>query len=109
MRRHNGQDLLMDPENLSQGRWVPEAPRLDPPLRLTKQTGAGLQALRMPMLDPRGQHCFAIPEPEKTFDNNAFLLNLIGRFFQTKGRELRDNDLCMAKQNCDWMPRDSAP
>ena len=104
MRRFDGREILMDPENFSQGRWVPDAPRLDPPLRLTRAAGKGLQALRLPMLDPKGQHCSGIPEPTKTFDNNTFLLHLVGRYFQTRGQELRDNDLCMADQSCAWMP-----
>jgi hypothetical protein len=104
MRRFDGREILMDPENFSQGRWVPDAPRLDPPLRLTKATGSGLQALRLPMLDPRGQHCFDIPNPRAQFDNNTFLIHLITRYFQSRGREIRDNDLCMEDQTCSWMP-----
>jgi hypothetical protein len=83
---------------------VPDAPRLDPPLRLTRATGKGLQALRLPFLDPRGQHCFGIPEPDRAFDNNTFLIHLIARYFQTRGREIRDDDVCMEKQACAWMP-----
>jgi hypothetical protein len=63
----------------------------------------------MPMLDPKGQHCFAVPEPNRQFDNNMFLLHLIGRFFQTRGREIRDDDLCMEKATCDWIPRNAPP
>lgn len=109
MRRFGNREILMDPENFSQGRWVPDAPRLDPPLRLTRVTDKGTQALRMPMLDPKGQHCFAVPEPNRQFDNNMFLLHLIGRFFQTRGREIRDDDLCMEKATCDWIPRNAPP
>jgi hypothetical protein len=98
-----GNRIVMDPENLSASTHAPNAPRLDPPLRLTVQSGHGIGAMRLPLLDPRGQHAFAIPEPDSAFDNNTFLVHMVGRFFSTKGRELRD-DPCMATESCSWIP-----
>jgi hypothetical protein len=103
LRRFDGREVLMDPEDFSQGRWAPEAPRLDPPLRLTRSTGKGLQALRLPLLNPRGQHCPIVPEPTSAFDNTTFLMHMVARYLQTRGREIRE-ELCMADQSCAWIP-----
>jgi len=104
MRRFQEREVLMDPENHSQGRFEPGVPRLDPPLRLTRNTGRGLQALRIAYVHPRGQHCFGLPDPDRAFDMDLFLDHLLLRFLQTRGREIRDDDLCMADQSCDWIP-----
>ena len=108
LRRFNGRDLLMDPENFSNGVWAPDAPRLDPPLRLTQVTGRGVSALRLPLLDPRGQHCPIVPSPTDSFDNTTFLMHMVARYLQSRGRELRE-DTCMATQSCAWIPAPSPP
>jgi hypothetical protein len=64
---------------------------------------AGIQAMRVPYLDYLGQHGFApTPNPCRPFDVDAYMMNLIARFFQTGGTELRD-DLCLAEGTCDFM------
>jgi hypothetical protein len=108
LRRFGGREILMDPENFSNGLWAPEAPRLDPPLRLTRVTGKGITALRLPLLDPQGQHCPIIPTPTATFDNVTFLMNMVSRFLQTRGRELRE-EACMATNSCSWIPPKPTP
>ncbi len=88
------------------------APRLTPPLRgqLTRPVtlGDGSQAtsaLLLPYLSRAGQHGFRNPQPGKPFDMDQFLANLIGRWFETRGRELHF-DACQAKEppNCAWIP-----
>jgi len=88
------------------------APRLTPPLRgqLTHPVtlGDGSQAtsaLLLPYLSRAGQHGFRNPQPGKPFDMDQFLANLIGRWFETRGRELHF-DACQAKEppNCAWIP-----
>lgn len=108
LRRFGGREVLMDPENFSNGVWAPQAPRLDPPLRLTQVMGRGTQALRLPLLDPRGQHCPIVPTPNDPFDNTTFLMHMVSRYLQTRGRELRE-DRCMATQSCDWIPANAPP
>jgi hypothetical protein len=108
LRRLGGAEYLMDPEDFSRGRWAPEAPRLHPPLRLTHLTGTGAQGIRIPLLDPRGQHCPIVPDPSSAFDNTTFLMHMVARYLATRGREIRD-DLCMADQTCSWIPAPSPP
>ncbi|MBI3072581.1 MAG: hypothetical protein HYY84_10745 [Deltaproteobacteria bacterium] len=108
LKRFDGKRVVIDLENFSDGRHAPEVPRLDPPLRLTVETPKGLQALRVPLLDPRGQHVFGLPEPTSAFDNPTFLVHMVANFFASRGRELK-SDVCMAKENCAWMPAPSPP
>ncbi|HYV66730.1 MAG TPA: hypothetical protein VE964_10840, partial [Myxococcales bacterium] len=88
------------------------APRLSPPLRnqLTRQIPVAVgtpptSALLLPYLSRAGQHGFQGPQPNKPFDMDQFLANLIGRWFETRGRELRF-DACQAHEppNCPWIP-----
>jgi len=88
------------------------APRLTPPLRsqLTRPVrledgSQAISALLLPYLSRAGQHGFRNPQPGKAFDMDQFLANLIGRWFETRGRELRF-DACQAKEppDCPWIP-----
>jgi hypothetical protein len=108
LKRFDGKQVVIDVENFSEGRHAPSVPRLDPPLRLTLETPKGLQALRIPLLDPRGQHVFGLPEPTSTFDNPTFLVHMVANFFASKGRVLK-SDPCMATETCAWMPPPSPP
>ena len=81
------------------------APRLSPPLReqVARHTGAGISALLMPFLDPRGRHAVHPPEPSRSFDTDQFMLNLMGRFFETRGKELHF-ERCQSKMaECPWI------
>ncbi len=88
------------------------APRLSPPLRsqLTRPVpladgSQATSALLLPYLSRAGQHGFKNPQPGKAFDMDQFLANLIGRWFETRGRELHF-DACQAKEppDCPWIP-----
>jgi hypothetical protein len=35
---------------------------------------------------------------------DMFLDHLLLRYLQTRGREIRDDDLCMADSSCEWIP-----
>ena len=82
------------------------APRLDPPLReqLMRRTSAGVSALLLPYLSPHGQHSFSNPKPDKAFDMDQFMANLIGRYFETRGRELRFERCQAGLHDCPWIP-----
>jgi hypothetical protein len=96
------------------------APRLNPPLRgqLTRQMqlpdgSQTTSALLLPYLSRAGQHGFTSPQPNKPFDMDQFLANLIGRWFETRGRELHF-DACQAKEQlqpppCPWIPPPPPP
>ncbi|MFH1131963.1 MAG: hypothetical protein V1754_11550 [Pseudomonadota bacterium] len=104
LKRFNDQETVMDPEDISRGQYLPEVPRLKPPLHLQINTPTGLQAIRIPMLNPKGQHGFLIPTPEIDFDNNTFMIHMVARFFTSGGTELVDY-LCMEDASCSWMPK----
>jgi hypothetical protein len=105
-------DVLVDPTNYSQGADGLNAPRLDPPLRdsltddVTLADGsAAKSALLLPYMSRSGAHGFRNPQPDKPFDMDQFLANLIGRWFETRGRELHF-DVCQAHEppDCPWIP-----
>jgi hypothetical protein len=62
-------------------------------------------ALLLPYMSRSGQHGFRNPQPDKPFDMDQFLANLIGRWFETRGRELHF-DVCQAHEppDCPWIP-----
>ncbi|MFL5310873.1 MAG: hypothetical protein ACJ79H_10515 [Myxococcales bacterium] len=87
------------------------APRLNPPLRSQLARPVRLadgsqatSALLLPYLARAGRHGFKNPQPGK-FDMDQFLANLIGRWFETRGRELHFEP-CQAKEppDCAWIP-----
>jgi hypothetical protein len=103
LRRFDGEETVADPEDFSRGKHAPKAPRLAAPLRAQQRIGGGLVALRIPLLDPKGQHGFILPKPLEPFDNNTFMVHLVARFLGSGGTELRD-DPCMATASCSWIP-----
>jgi hypothetical protein len=104
LKRYGDEGPLVDPEDFSRGVHAPEAPRLAAPLRLQHRTaGGGLVAIRIPLLDPKGQHGFLLPKPSDPFDNNTFMVHLVGRFLSSGGTVLED-DPCMASASCSWIP-----
>ena len=111
-----------------------QAPRLDPPLRQQLITvsnsqpaactlsphavgagcwstgasscaqGPGLSALLIPYLNRTGQHGFFNPQPDKPFDLDQFMANVVGRYFECRGRELHF-ELCQQDlASCPWIP-----
>ena len=106
-----GQALYLDPTGFScdeHGGGCTDAfgaARLDPPLRaqLQRTTSAGVSMLLMPYLDPHGQHAVHPPSPSDAFDMNGFMLNLAGRFFETRGQTISFHP-CQAKlSDCPWI------
>jgi hypothetical protein len=120
-------DVLIDPTCYSLDGGVCndglQAPRLSPPLRdqLVRQSspagsggasvgasacaaGAGVSALLIPYLNRTGQHGFRNPQPGKVFDMDQFLANLIGRFFECRGRELHFEGCQADLASCPWIP-----
>lgn len=73
------------------------------PLRLTVPTATGVAGMRMPYMQPTGQHGFDVPHPSKAFDIETYNINMIGRYFQTNGGQILD-DTCMEKDNCVYIP-----
>ena len=110
------------------------APRLDPPLRqqlerasaapspcpVSTRAGAtgcystgdsacdpnapGVSALLIPYMNRTGQHGFRNPQPGKPFDMDQLLANLVGRYFECRGRELHFEQCQQDLASCRWIP-----
>lgn len=59
-----------------------------------------ITALITPYLQQTGQHGFDTPHPADPFDVDLFTINMIGRFFQSRGADLR-YDTCMHRDGYD--------
>lgn len=111
-------DWLFDPDDISDGQQyyansggdppvLPDtgmrAPRLQPPLRWVRESRAmrtpgedvwtvasttHLSGLLTFMIEPSGEHGFDPVNPEKTWDEGAYLNNLLGWYFQSRGQDL---------------------
>ncbi len=82
-------------------------PRMKVPLRdavqVKERTAGGdlrITALVTPYLEETGTHGFGTPNPVDPFDVDLFMVNLIGRFFQSRGADLRF-DTCMHRDGYD--------
>ncbi len=85
---------LFDPDGLDQGRWPAPKPTAAPPVRATRHTDTGVNALRLGYLDAGGEHTFNVPDPSREFDGHAFLTNQVGWFLATGGQVISD-DICL--------------
>lgn len=57
-------------------------------------------ALITPYLERRGKHGFDTPHPSDNFDIDLYMINMVARFFETRGTEIR-YDLCMHRDGYD--------
>ncbi len=48
----------------------------------------GVSAMRIPYLEMEGAHGFVVPAPYKQYDIDQHMINMVGRYFQTHGKEL---------------------
>jgi hypothetical protein len=101
-----GNPVLMDVEHLASVIPVDDGldvPRLDPPLRLMRQSpkDGSYSGFILPMLTPQGKHGFVGPDPTKAFDLGTYLLNIAGRYMQSSGKEF-SWDKCQATSKCAW-------
>lgn len=110
-RRHingAGQTVLMDVEHLAlvdDGVDGFDVPRLNPPLRLigpSKRVG-GKSGSLFPFVKPSGKHGFDAPTPGAEFDLGSLMVNMIGRYASTQGKEL-DFSPCQVDSSCAWLP-----
>ena len=95
----NKTGVLFDPDNLSNGRDGLGVPRLEPPLRLTVPTHSGVAGMRLPYIKTNGAHGFSNPDPERSFDVHQYMINVLGVYFRSNGKELRDH-LCLERSTC---------
>ena len=65
-------------------------------------------AMIVPYLEAHGKHGFDVPHPEDPFDIDLHMINMIGRFFETRGSDLRF-DHCMHRDGYDRSRLDVRP
>jgi hypothetical protein len=64
----------------------------------------GVSGLLIPYLNRTGQDGFRNPQPGKSFDMDQFMANLVGRYFECRGRELRFDECQQDLARCSWIP-----
>ena len=93
---------LTDVDDLSDGTNGFDIPRLDVPLRVTLKNADGTESgLRIPVIEPGGAHGFAWPRPDRAFDVERYLANLMGQFF-VDGKVT--HRACLESNDCPDMP-----
>jgi hypothetical protein len=93
---------LTDVDDLSDGTNGFDIPRLDVPLRVTLKNADGTESgLRIPVIEPGGAHGFAWPRPDRAFDVELYLANLMGQFF-IDGKVT--HRACLESNDCPDMP-----
>lgn len=103
-----GQNVLMDVDNLVELAGVTDGfdvPRLNPPMRLVGPSPrvGGYSGALFPMAKDTGRHGFDSPDPRKPFDIGSFMLNMLGQYTVTEGRELPMQP-CLVDSTCPWIP-----
>lgn len=133
----NGQrNVLFDVDDLDEGAQGFTEQDLSPPLRLVRYartsgdgdgvggvesvwsptmvgytpSGAPMGAVLNAYIKPQGNHGFDLPDASLPWDPGAYLVNLIGRFFSTRGAELPyraapGTHECLERGDCDYIPR----
>lgn len=123
--------ILFDVDDLDEGASRFGEQALSPPLRLVRYAspittraaldaawsptlgaytgqGAPVLALLNAYLRPEGAHSFSIPDPTLGWDHATYLLNVVGRFFSTNGRDVLyrsrpEGHACAARNDCDFL------
>ena len=93
---------LHDVDDLSDGQNGFDLPVRADPLRITRKAESGKTlALRLPVIEPEGAHGFAFPRPNRAFDVETYLVNLMGQFFTTGEATHRP---CLVDSSCEDFP-----
>jgi len=103
----DGVEVLFDPDSLDHlgaaggnGFYAPDPESLGlPPLRLTRETPAGVSGLRFGHIQPCGKHSFFITDPTNRFNIDEYLASMIGYWFAAGGRQILD-DGCHEDSSC---------
>jgi hypothetical protein len=99
---NDSRQILLDPDDMSEGQDGFNAPTLSPPLRLrTDGPNDGQSVMRVFYLRPNGAHGIPPSDPTKTYNINLHALNAVAHFFLT--RQWVD-DTCLEDNSCDFIP-----
>ncbi|MBN2498506.1 MAG: hypothetical protein JXR96_28200 [Deltaproteobacteria bacterium] len=102
-------EILLDPDDLSQGLDGFAAPRLDPPLRLGRSEASGrLNRLRFIYPSPRGAHGIMTSNPSKDYNIDLHVVLAVARYFRSQAREWHD-ETCLGAGDCAWLPEALEP
>lgn len=101
-RFQNADEILFDVDDLADGLDPYGQPRIAEPLRITRRTSAGISAMRIPYLDPKGSHGFGLYEPDSPFDMPTYMHSLIGQYISTEGEQLIEA-LCNEDASCEYV------
>jgi hypothetical protein len=106
---NDARPILLDPDDLSQGRDGFDAPRLEPPLRLGREAVSGaLSLVRFIYPSPRGAHGILPSDPSMAYDIYLHVILAVGRYFQSDAREWPD-DTCLGDGSCGFLPGGGTP
>ncbi len=97
----DGSACLYDADDLDDGADGAGAPS-SAALRVTSAHESGVGGMRLPYVNPHGQHGFGLPEPSRAFDINTFAILQAATFLWTGGTVLSD-DPCLADASCAWI------
>lgn len=97
----DGSACLFDADDLDDGTDGTGAPS-EAGLRLTREHDGGVGGMRLPYVNPSGQHGFGLPEPSRAFDINTFAILQAATFVWTGGTVLSD-DPCLEDGSCAWI------
>jgi hypothetical protein len=105
-RNAQGGNVLMDVDDLQKVSGADDgfgAPRLDPPMRLVKDSaGGGRVGALFPMMNPKGQHSLPVPNPGLPFDLGTYVINLFSDYLGSGGTRV-STDGCMVRSDCAWL------
>ena len=99
---NDSRQILLDPDELSEGLDDYDAPTLSTPLRLrTDGPNDGESVIRIFYMRPNGAHGIPPSDPTKTYNINQHAINAIAHFFLT--RQWVD-DTCLEDNSCAFIP-----
>ena len=104
---------LFDPDDLDLGTDGNDAVSPENPLRFTVQHDDGtVSGIRFFYPGRGGGHSFESTRPDRDFNYELFMINMIAAYFESGGKTIRE-DLCLATADCPDLPptptRGSAP
>ncbi|MCB9666390.1 MAG: hypothetical protein H6732_19925 [Alphaproteobacteria bacterium] len=110
-RNDQGEPVLFDVEDFDEGTDGYGAPALpaEQRLRATIDTPAGQSGMRLPYVNPRGQHGFSFPDPTLPFDINTYAITQIADYLLSDGKMLRDRPCYEAADCPEFEPIPGAP
>lgn len=102
-RFNDPRPILYDVDRLSGDVSEFGQPWIQQPLQITRRTSVGISAVRIPYMNPNGQHGFGLYAPDRVFDMPTYMHSLLGHYFESGAQELIDTP-CNATADCDFIP-----